>query len=251
MYQDLEDNHYWGKPMKEYFKRDIVNEAVKHAQSVVPEESCGFIVDDKYMPMENEAEDRVHHFQINPKSYIKLYGKIQAVVHSHVDYAHASKRDQEQQIATGVPWGIIALKESGAVTHRIFWGDQLEPQDLIGRPFFYGVYDCYALCRDYLRTRGKTMPPYPRENLWWKKDGTKGMLIDGFESLDTLIEVKESEIKKGDLVFLMIGANVVNHSGIYMGDGNILHHFVRRLSNIEPLHKWKQNIHGFYRYTGD
>ena len=53
--------------MKTYFNKNYVAEAICHAQQVYPEESVGFILKDGYMKLENIADDKVKHFEIEPK----------------------------------------------------------------------------------------------------------------------------------------------------------------------------------------
>lgn len=232
--------------MKTYFDLLLVDKAVKHAQKLYPEESCGFFIDNDYMPMENIAEDKVGNFRIDPTAYIKFDGHIDAIVHSHANYPHASKADMEGQIRSAVPWGIISLKES-ALENVVFWGDQIEPQELLGRPFFHGIYDCYGLVRDYYRMEGITIPQYPRENLWWETDPS---LLENYVNDADFYRVDESEIKKGDVVFFKIGAPVVNHCAVYLGNNIIFHHLYARLSRRTQLSKWRSSICGYYRYAG-
>ena len=77
--------------MKLYFDQNIVAEAEEHAKEVFPQESCGFILDDEYLPMDNIAKDKVGHFKIDPKQFIIHNESIRAIVHSHGNYPHASK----------------------------------------------------------------------------------------------------------------------------------------------------------------
>jgi cell wall-associated NlpC family hydrolase len=230
--------------MKQFFDQNIINKAVMHARSKLPEESCGFITDDDYIPMVNVCRDRKNHFKIDPKQYIIYNEKIRAIIHSHNDYPHASMDDMLKQVETAVPWGIMNFR-NGFLESVFFWGDQLPIQDLIGRPFVHGVYDCYGLVRDYYRTKGHTLPLYPREHQWWTKQSS--MLLENVEKIGCFDRIDPSEIKEGDMFFMNILSDVVNHSGIYLGDEIILHHLQNRLSRKELIHRWKDSIYGFYR----
>ena len=64
----------------------------------------------------------------------------------------------------------------------------------------------------------------------------------GFDYID------ERELKEGDVVFMKIKADVVNHSAIYLGKSWIVHHLYGRLSNKEPINKWRSFITGYLRY---
>lgn len=231
--------------MKMYFDFNLVSKAQEHAKRVYPKESCGFLLRDRYLPMENWAEDTVNGFKIKQMEFIKHKENIMAVMHSHADYPHLSKADMLQQIETGVPWGITFI-DNGALTDTYFWGDQLEIQDLIGRPFVHGMYDCYAIVRDYWRLEGYNIMEFPRENLWWQKDPS--MLENGCQEAGFYF-IDESDLQIGDVVFMKVMAPVVNHSGIYIGDGLILHHLYNRLSRREPLNRWRKYVSGYLRYN--
>lgn len=230
--------------MKTYFDRNLIFEAHQHAKAVYPEEACGFLLKDRYMRMDNFAKDRTNTFKINHKEFLTHQEGLLAIMHSHGDYPHLSAADMEQQIETGVPWGITFV-DKGFVTGTYFWGDDLEPQDLIGRQFIHGLYDCYATVRDYWRLKGFDIPDFPRDNLWWEKNPS--MLEElykeaGFDYID------ESELKEGDSVVMKVLSNVTNHSAIVLNDGLILHHLYGRYSRREPLNRWKKFVTGYLRY---
>ena len=230
--------------MKEYFDKDIIRQAEFHAKKHYPKEACGFLMKDRFMPVENVAEDKVNDFKINQKEFFRYKKDTLAIIHSHADYPHLSKADMDSQIRSALPWGIILLKK-GSVEHTFFWGDQLPVQDLIERPFCHGLYDCYSLVRDYYRTKEIIIPPFTRDNLWWEKDPSmleNGMEEAGFHFIDV------SEMKVGDVIFMKIMADVVNHSAVYIGNGLILHHLYNRLSRREPLNRWRKYVTGYLRY---
>jgi len=230
--------------MKTYFEKNIVQQAQFHAQELYPKESCGFIMKDRYQPVDNIADDQVTDFRIRTEDFLKYRKEIKAIVHSHADYPHLSKADMLSQIRSGYPWGVTLLKHN-TILDTYFWGDDLPVQDLIGRPFVHGIYDCWALVRDYWRLEGYDIIDFPRDNLWWEtepsmlKDGCKKA---GFDYVD------ESELQIGDVIFMKVLANVTNHSGIYIGDGLMIHHLYNRLSRKEPFGRWSKHITGFLRY---
>ena len=230
--------------MKHPFPDELIKQAVLHAQKVYPEECCGFLMKDKYQRLDNLASDRIQNFKINQKEFLKNRNDIQAIIHSHADYPHASKGDMESQIRSAIPWGIIFLK-NGGLEHIAFFGDQIPPYELIGRPFLHGIFVCYSLVRDYYRTKDITIPIFERENLWWEK--YPSMLEDGMgEAGFSFIDVSELEV--GDVIFMKIMADVVNHSAVYIGNGLILHHLYNRLSRREPLNRWRKYVSGYLRY---
>jgi len=229
--------------MKQPFSNEIIQQAQIHSKEMYPDEACGFILEDKFLPLPNVAEHKDKEFQIQNKEFLKYNGRIKAVVHSHPDYPHISKADMESQIRSALPWGVVFL-QNNAVQHTAFWGNDII-YDLIGRPFIHGLFDCYALVRDYWRLKGFDIKEFPRENLWWQDDPS--MLEDGVESAGFHF-IDESEVKVGDVVFMKVMADVVNHSGIVIEDGLVLHHLYNRLSRREPLFRWRKYITGFVRY---
>lgn len=230
------------------FDHYIIDQAARHARNKYPEEACGFIIDDMFYPMNNIAKDKVNNFEIDSKYFMMYESRIKAVVHSHANYGHLSKIDMELQIKSGVPWIMINLI-NGALDLVAYWGDQIEPAELIGRRFCHGCWDCYSLVRDYYRLeKGIILNPYPRDDEWWLKEPSMledNCLNEGFEFIE------ESEAKEGDVVFMKIVAPVVNHSGILLNNGLILHHLYNRLSRKEPIGPWRGNISGYLRYKND
>lgn len=234
--------------MIEYFSKKIMSQAKKHAIECFPEESCGLVIDDIYLPCKNTARDPLRDFKIDTKLYIVNNDNIKCIIHSHNDFPHASKKDMQQQLATDIPWGIINLKHRN-VTDIQFWGDSLPVQDLIGRTFFHGINDCYGLVRDYYRKeKGITLKQFPREMSWWLTD--EHMLVNNMKEAGFNV-IDKDRLEVGDVIFGSILSKSVNHSAIYVGNGLILHHLVNRLSRTEPLVRWNKYVTHYLRYEGD
>jgi len=230
--------------MKQYFNKDLINKAKKHASEVFPEESCGFFVGNEYIKMNNLAENKKTDFVIDTKEYIKYDKDIQCIIHSHNNYKHASRKDMEQQIATARPWGIINVV-NGSPKDVIFWGDQLERQDFLGRPFHHGVYDCYSLVRDYYKVEKKIeLREILRECFHWTEDSMLDNLYSGlgFE------KISREEVVPGDGIFFSMSSKWTDHCGILLDKGLVLHHCFNRLSTREPLVSYNKYISGYLRY---
>jgi len=246
--------------MKEYLPEYIIAPAIKHAQESYPNESCGMVINGKYKPYKNIADDPVNEFKIHSNAYILNEGNIDFIIHSHCDTetqndtGHASKSDMLQQIATNVPWCLIHINKYGNYTRHFCWGDQLPPQDLIGRPFAHGIYDCYTLVRDYYRINGiGTLPIFPRSNHFWKEYNNhkpENMIINGMNQLN-LTRISMSELQVGDACFAQIQAPIVNHCAIFLGNGLVLHHLYHKLSCREPMMRYREAWKCFIRYTGE
>ena len=197
--------------------------------------------------MKNIAEDKSDNFEIDIKEFIKYESIIKCIIHSHNNYGHLSRNDMILQEKSRKPYGMINLINK-SLDKVVFWGDQLPPQDLIGRSFTHGCYDCYGLVRDYYKMKGITLPSYPRENFWWKKDPS--MLIDNFQDAG-FKRIKDNEVREGDVYMMKLDAPVVNHSGIWLKNGMILHHLYKNLSGKDSIGRWQQFLEGFYRYIGE
>lgn len=228
-----------------------VSGAVDHAISEFPMESCGAIIDGEYRPFDNTAEHSDKDFRIDDPDYSAAYasGRVDAVVHSHNNGPWASMMDQQQQRQTDVPWGIINLR-GGSPTHAVFWGPGIQPEPLEGRQFFHGVWDCWGLARDYLVGAYDLddAPDPPRDREFWLS-GEKlfeeylGGPFDSADPHDAVV---------GDVCLYSIGkCRYLNHCGVYMGRGKILHHFENRVSRCYPSSFHGQYLEHVLRYNND
>ncbi len=211
--------------MKRYFNDKLIHDATIHAKEEYPRESCGLFIDDKYVRCENIYEDPNSGFRIDKHEILKAYQSnfFQAVIHSHCDTERvwASGEDIKRQEAMGVPWGVIDLFNK-SVREVFFWGDQLPIQDLLGRPFIHGVYDCYSLARDYYRLKDILLPNFPRDWGWWKKG--ENTLLDNLEKSGFKL-INPKELEPDDGIIGKIKFKHPNHCGIYLDEGLILHHW--------------------------
>lgn len=240
---------------------ECVNKAQAHARAEYPRESCGVVVDGRYVPMKNIARPVETHeeansdcacqlcsFEIDSKAYLKA-GKVEMVVHSHPEGPrYPSQADMEGQLATGVPWAIIALSFEDAewrVGKPVMWGDGLPIAPLIGRSFMHGVHDCYSLIRDTYRLGREILaeqgiawpldpielPEVPRDDGWWKKG--QDLYRDGIAKFGFRI-VNASDARPGDIFLGKIQSKTINHAGVLLSDGTIMHHLPTRLSQRMP-----------------
>lgn len=226
-----------------------ITAAKKHAREQYPKESCGFVVDDMYVPLENNAQDPEKAFSIADAEYIKYSSKIQAVIHSHPDGpACPSEADMVGQASMGVPWGIVVINAQ-QVEEVFWWGEGVETPDLIGRSFRHGVTDCYSLIRDYyLKSKKVKIPDFPRGDSWWVGGG-RNLYMDNFEKAG-FKRISASEAREGDVFLAQVRSPVYNHGGVLVENGLILHHLHGRLSCREPLVRWQKYITVWLRYVG-
>lgn len=265
-----------------YLAVETIEAAKKHAVTEYPKESCGIVVGDQYLPAINQAKPIEEHvegdrdcncqlcsFVVDPNFYIdaEKKGEVRAVLHSHPKGPlFPSQADMEGQVATNVPWGIIALDEENGVYRTgepLLWGDQLPIQPLIGRLFMHGVSDCYSLVRDTFRL-GKdelraqeisdcwpfdpiVLPEVPRDDGWWEGDQdlyTDGLKLHGFKPIEA------SEARPGDGFLAKIRSEKYNHAGLLVDDNLIIHHLPNRLSRREPSGIWGRAAALWVRYEG-
>ncbi|WP_086932192.1 NlpC/P60 family protein [Agarilytica rhodophyticola] len=236
------------------FNSDVAADAMAHARSVYPEESCGIVVDNKYMSLRNVAKDKSNNFHISRDIIAKYKNKIEAVIHSHPDGPYyPSAGDMRSQIAMSVPWGIVYV-EKGHAYEPFFWGDTLEVAPLKGRPFQHGIFDCYSLIRDYFRAKKDiVLDEFPRDWEWWLDDSynlyQKNFESQGFECIDA------GEVQEGDCFLAQIRSNTINHAGVYVGNGLVLHQIgnregfsVNHPSCEQPVYMWERYIRHWVRH---
>lgn len=229
--------------------RKCIADMQAHALAEFPREACGLIVRGRYLPQANTAADPLNDFIVADGVWRSYEGRVQAVVHSHPHRASdpeaarimpwPSKSDMQGQIATAVPWIIIATDGIRA-SEPIIWGDEHDVPELIGREFRHGVTDCYALVRDCYRTRyGVLLPEVPRDNAWW--DAGENLYLDNLER-NGFVRIDAGELKPGDGVLMQIRSPVPNHAGVVVENGLVLHHLQDRLSRREPLGPWMKHV---------
>ena len=215
-------------------------DALAHAKEQDPKESCGLLIEikgkAKYYPCKNLSNWSNQCFIICPQDYAKAEdtGKILAVIHSHpTTQPIASQADMISCEDSKLPWHIVNPKTEQ-------WG-YYEPSGykppLIGRPWVWGITDCWSLVRDwYKQERGIILRDWQRpvtpeefiENPMFEKCAEQ----TGFRELKA-----DEKLENGDLLFMSIMAAGLNHVAIFL-DGDVLHHLGDRISCKEPYNEW-------------
>lgn len=231
-----------------------------HAVAEYPREACGLAVvinrRQQYVPCRNIATDPGQDFVMAPEDYADAEdrGRIVAVLHSHPDApADPSFVDMNVQRVTALPWGIASVREGLVADFKLVKPVE-GPLPILGRPFVYGVLDCFTIIRDvYAMTRERLreeldvvewpfdspieLPDFDREGEHWE-DGRslylEHMRDAGFKPIDT------AEIRPGDVFVMQIGRNrdgtpvtVPNHGAVYIGGNRFVHHLDGHLSRRE------------------
>lgn len=236
--------------MEKYFTNKILLDIRNYAEEKAPNEACGFIVDDEFMPVDNKAGDPEANFKMSGEDYIyaSSHGEIRCIVHSHNNCDWVSEADQIEQLKHNIPFGVVFLRNNNYY-NIVFWGEQLPIQSLLNRPFIHGVYDCYGLVRDYYRQElGINLYNYPREMRWW--EDKKNNLLEGNKTNQNFYEVNLKDIKQHDMVLFQIRGKNPNHSAVYLGRDLMLHHMYGKLSNREPIGRYRRFITGVFRHGG-
>ena len=254
------------KDMSKLITKSVLNKIKKRAIEVYPNEACGLIINpnpgvkSSFVACANIAGDPNKRFVISPKEFASAedLGTVVAVWHTHVEHSSApSDFDINSCNESELEWFILDIYkrgdsfEFGTVKHI---EPNLSEVDLIGRPYIYGVYDCFSLAKNYYRKEmgidiDFVPPGYPevcelsnQKNLLL----VEGAAQAGFERVSTQLP------KKGDLIILNVCSDYPNHIAVYVGDLKILHHCMGRLSelSIYPGSYWEKHTFAHMRYKG-
>jgi len=214
-------------------RKHILLAIQQHAAEVYPEECCGLVIKDgrahRYIPCKNTHTEPTEHFRISPEEYAAAEdaGEILFVVHSHPDATtQPSPTDEALCTESGLPWIIISWPE-GDVRIIVPKGDA----PIVGRPFVHGVWDCYGLIRDwYKQERGVELPNFERADGWWEQG--ENLYIENYAAAGFVAH--DAELQPGDVILMQYQASVVNHAGVYIGDGMMLHHMYGQSARVVP-----------------
>lgn len=240
------------------FTKEVELAAKAHAKLCYPEESCGIVVDGKYIAMKNVAVDKLNDFMIDPAKLVDV--EVQAIIHSHPNADPVpSSADMRGQMDSAVPWGVFTVVKDDfgeyAFSQILWFGDQVPKLPLVGRPFVHGVTDCYAIIRDvYKEELGIELLDFPRDWDWWLNEQnlyTEGFAKTGFR------EIQQHELKKYDVVLSCLGlrSGIANHGSVYYGNETVIHHIAAkspidfgRISTIVPAAPFLRRAVHFLRH---
>jgi proteasome lid subunit RPN8/RPN11 len=213
-----------------------------------PKEACGFVVDGAFVPAQNIALDPEQDFLVSNVDYLraKNTGKLQAILHSHPNGPlHPSKADMKSQVNTDLPW-IIVMSDGKTVHYDwTIWGGDTPVPPILGRTFLHGVRDCYSLIRDTYRLGREKLafqnivwpldpielPEGPRDDEWWNVTDDD-LYTDNFKPAG-FFEIEAKNIRPGDIFFMKIRSEKMNHGGVLLNNFQIMHHLPLRVSRRE------------------
>lgn len=243
------------------FDQSVFDAAKQHARKQFPFESCGLVINGVYHPCANVAPDPERDFVIDPRDQVAALkkGRLQAVIHSHPKGPiFPSKADMIGQLETNVPWGIVPLDED-RIADPFFWGGTAPIRPILGREFQHGITDCYAVMRDVYRLGKEKLaeqdiewpfdpilfPEIPRDDEWWTSGDD--LYSGNFEKLG-FHPIDISDARPGDVFLVKLRSNKLNHGGLLMPSGLILHHLPGRMSRREPAGLWARSADMWLRY---
>ena len=226
--------------------------ALLHAKNQDPKESCGLLVNikgkERYYPCENLSLSHYQEFILNPEDYVKAdnLGEIMAIVHSHPSTPPIpSQADKISCEHSKLPWYIVNPKTEQ-------WGECIPEgyvPDLLGRPWVWGITDCWSLVRDWYKQE-KNIELKDYERLMTPEEFLNNPLFEKYAKNTGFRELaKEEALQKGDVLLMSILHPTLNHVAIFLGD-MVLHHLADRLSCREPYSEWLLKCTGkWYRYA--
>lgn len=212
----------------------VIDDILHHAEQCQPLECCGLVVRvdgvDRYWPCRNLAIER-NRFELDPLDWIAAEeaGEIIKVVHSHVyQAAEPTPSDRVGCEASGKPWLIVSWPTGSSI--------EINPcgytLPLLGREFVWGVADCYTLVRDYYRTELSILIDefggYPSNFV----EAGDDLYLSRFTAAGFVVVDAPA---KHDVLLMQIGNTAVTgHAAVYIGDAQIMHHVIGRLSMRQP-----------------
>ena len=128
---------------------------------------------------------------------------------------------------------------------------------LVGRDFYHGWQDCYALIRDfYSRELGIHLMNFERDDRWWESKDHVSLYLDNYEKAG-FYEVSEPQY--GDMLICKVGRTEhPNHAVVWLGNNGalkseqteacigsalILHHLYERKSVREIFgQQWSERV---------
>ncbi|CAI2035093.1 C40 family peptidase [Serratia fonticola] len=232
-------------------RKHIISAILAHAAEAYPAECCGLVIRNgrrqQYLRCRNTAPESTEQFSMHPEDYAAAEdaGEIVAIAHSHPDATtQPSQLDQAQCDLSQLPWVIASWPEGDIRT--IIPTEGVKP--LLGRPFVHGIWDCYAIVRDWYRLESDIdLPNFDRSDGWWNRG--ENLYMQHYVEAGFIPAVGDLQV--GDVIIMQVRADEPNHAGVYLGDGVMLHHMYGQLSKHVPYDGyWQERTIITLRYRG-
>jgi len=233
--------------------KDAIKQAIEHAKSKCPEETCGLIGvvkgKIKYVECENVSDEKEKYFIMSAIDYAKAEDSMEItyIVHSHPNINPEPSQADLVAIEKGVlPWVIVNPRTS---QHTITKPSGYKAP-MVGREFSFGILDCYSIIKDhYESVLGIDMPDPIRTDKFWERG--ENLYVDNFEKAGFKRVTFDSvrDLKINDVILIMASSSIPNHAAVYLGDGKIIHHVQGRLSSIDMYGGyWLKHTWGILRH---
>ena len=166
----------------------------------------------------NVSEHPKTEWRVLPGQWAEVLDSAVLVIHAHPSGIEVpSYADQRSQIATQIPFAIVPRGGTPFV-----WGAP-DSSDLVGRPYRWGVNDCFGIWREFFqRETGRTFPDFPRRWKFWKhaepvfENALRYVPFTNVDSIDSA--------RRGDGILFRLRTDVWCHCAAYLGAGRMLHH---------------------------
>mgnify|MGYP006270839703 CR=1 FL=1 len=203
------------------------------AEAAFPAEACGFVLRTGEVITCTNTATLPDTFVISPTETGRYIDEALCSWHSHARFPQLSEADIRACKVLNLPYAVWDCSSS-----LLFWLDPAQEAGLVGRPWAYGVHDCYAAVRDwYWQQQAHAMGDYPRlyEGEWNTNGFTHfedNFAAEGFRKLPNT-----AELQRGDVLLMRIRNDACcNHVAIVEDlERNLLfQHLVDRLSGLTP-----------------
>ncbi len=218
----------------------IEQQIINHTKAEYPKESCGLVVNGEYVPCSNIADNPYDDFEIS----VNEWQTCDAVVHSHPQgQRYLSGADRQQQQVTRCDWWLVVNDEIIKYPYMPL---------LKGREFEYGTADCCSIVVDSYRLANIALINGKRLGI--EEDIEQQTIVKCFENTG-FYQVDINELKAGDVILTRYenNHNKASHAGFYLGDEQVLHHEINKLSQVISLHNFTandlKNIHSVWRHN--
>jgi proteasome lid subunit RPN8/RPN11 len=234
---------------------DFESQIIDHAESQADEEVCGLIVlnEDLSISVErmiNEHSSPDKCFSISPQKFIdyKINKIILGVYHSHPKTdENPSDHDINTSEELGFPYLIYSLLTN---SFFLYCPESYEPEEILGRPYIKGFYECTSVLRDYFYINlQKNISKYHKN--YWLPESDK----DANQLLNEILnknfkKVTKQESAKHDVIVFQLKESKRCHVGVYLGNDYFVHQPNKKLSCKQMLdERWQSKIKEVYRHN--
>ena len=201
----------------------------EYAEIAYPIEACGFVLTNgKVVQCANTATEP-DTFVISTSDTAKYLDDAIACWHTHAKFPQLSTADIAACKALNLPYAVWDCGSS-----QLLWLDPDQSAGLLGRPWAYGVHDCYSAVRDWFyQEQAITLNDYPRqyEGEWTTRGFTHfedNFAAEGFTRLP-----QTTDLIRGDILLMRIRNDATcNHVAVVdnPSSNQLYQHLVNRLS---------------------